>query len=528
MKMKKIYAIYFSPCGNVKNIIEFMARKAASYMEMDEITVIDFTLPEAREKVYEIEEESFVFFGSPVYAGRVPNKIMPFIENGFQGHGAMAVPVVSFGNRSFDHALIELKLLLEKNQFRPVAAAAVVSEHSFSDKLAGGRPDQADYERMEQFVEEIINNWKNISKTEEKELCLEVPGENPPTVYYTPLGQDLKPAKFLKAKPIVDSQRCNQCKKCVDVCPVGSISWDDPEVTTGICIKCHACIHKCPQKAKSFNDEAFLSHKAMLEENYTRRAESTFIPGRFTDCAEKAEEKEADTETKRYPYLLWDIDGTVLDFLAAEKAAIQKLFPLHGLGICTDEMVERYSRINVKYWEKLERNEMTKPEILVGRYREFFETEGLDPEKAAAFNDDYQLALGDTIVFHDDAYHILEDLKEEYTLIAITNGTKTAQTKKLKESGLDQIFDYVFISEDVGFEKPNVEYFHQVMKEVKIDEISKCLVIGDSLTSDIQGGVNMGMDTCWYNPLGKENKSELVPDYVIGNLHEVLEILKKA
>ena len=129
---------------------------------------------------------------------------------------------------------------------------------------------------------------------------------------------------------------------------------------------------------------------------------------------------------KKFKYLLWDIDGTVLDFLAAEKAAIQALFPKFGLGECTDEMVERYSEINVKYWQALERNEMTKPEILVGRYREFFETEGIDPSLAEAFNDAYQPALGDTVVFCDDCNEILKKLKGEYVLVAVTNGTKAA------------------------------------------------------------------------------------------------------
>ena len=98
--------------------------------------------------------------------------------------------------------------------------------------------------------------------------------------------------------------------------------------------------------------------------------------------------------------ILWDIDGTLLDFEAAEKAAIGQCFASHNMGECTDEMLKRYSAINRKYWEALEKGTMSKPEILVGRFREFFETEGLPVEHAESFNAEYQVRLGDTVCFH--------------------------------------------------------------------------------------------------------------------------------
>lgn len=229
---------------------------------------------------------------------------------------------------------------------------------------------------------------------------------------------------------------------------------------------------------------------------------------------------------KKYKYLLWDIDGTVLDFLAAEKAAIRMLFEKYNFGLCSDEMLSRYSKISKKYWQALERNEMTKSEILVGRFKEFFAGEGINVELAEAFNSDYQLALGDTIVFCDDAKNILLKEKEKFVLVAVTNGTKVAQTKKLKNSGLDKIFDYIFISEDIGFEKPNKEFFDVVIKSVKIVDLSEVLIIGDSLTSDILGGKNIGVDTCWYNPMEKENMSNVNPTFCIKNLHELGQIIE--
>lgn len=229
-----------------------------------------------------------------------------------------------------------------------------------------------------------------------------------------------------------------------------------------------------------------------------------------------------------YKYLLWDIDGTVLDFLAAEKAAIKALFVKFGFGECSDENVRVYSEINVRYWQMLERNEMTKPEILVGRFKEFFEVMGLDASKAEAFNAEYQIALGDTIVFCDDAFTILNNQKEKYKLVAITNGTALAQAKKLKGSGLDKVFHHIFISEEVGYEKPNKEYFDIVLQEAGIKDKSEALIIGDSLTSDIKGGENMGIDTCWYNPSKKKSKEgDSVPTYIIEDLHELDDILNR-
>ena len=169
-----------------------------------------------------------------------------------------------------------------------------------------------------------------------------------------------------------------------------------------------------------------------------------------------------------YKYLLWDVDGTVLDFLASEAYAIRTLFKKYGIGECTDDMLKLYSGINAKYWQMLERNELTKPEVLVGRFREFFDKIGADISVAEDFNKDYQLTLGDHIEFVKNAKEMLLAEKGKYTIVAVTNGTKVAQEKKLRLSGLDKIFDAIFISEDVGVEKPNIEYFNYVFEKLGI------------------------------------------------------------
>jgi YjjG family noncanonical pyrimidine nucleotidase len=224
--------------------------------------------------------------------------------------------------------------------------------------------------------------------------------------------------------------------------------------------------------------------------------------------------------------LLWDVDGTLLDFLKAEYESIKQCFEVFDLGKCTDEMVERYSIINKKYWEMLERGEITKPEVLVGRFTEFFETEGIDTSIASSFNKEYQNRLGETIVFCDDSYELIKEFKKEYKQYGVTNGTKIAQDKKLSKSGLIHLFDDVFISEVVGVEKPGIAFFEYVWDRIGTYEKNEIMIIGDSLTSDMKGGNNAGIKTCWYNPKKAVNDKGVHVDYEIDNLQLLPEILK--
>lgn len=154
-------------------------------------------------------------------------------------------------------------------------------------------------------------------------------------------------------------------------------------------------------------------------------------------------------------------------FSGGGKAAIRTLFAEFGFGECTDEAIARYSKINRRYWEKLENGELTKPEVLVGRFREFFETEGLDVTAAPAFNERYQVCLGDTIVFRDDSYEIVKSLRGRVKQYVVSNGTVLAQTKKLRLSGLGELMDGIFLSEELGAEKPNAAFLTRYLKQLK-------------------------------------------------------------
>ena len=226
-----------------------------------------------------------------------------------------------------------------------------------------------------------------------------------------------------------------------------------------------------------------------------------------------------------YKVILWDVDATLLNFEKAEEAGIRGCFAKYNLGECTDEMLETYKKINRGYWQMMERGEIEKPVLLVKRFEDFLNAYGLDVSVAAGFNELYQILLGDTVVFFAHALETVLALKGKVLQCAVTNGTKVAQDRKLKNSGLDKEFDHIFISEVVGIEKPNKGFFDAVFAEIGEYSRDEVLIVGDSLTSDIQGGVNAGIKTCWFNPKGVENTSGLKPDFEIKDIGEVLEIV---
>ena len=224
--------------------------------------------------------------------------------------------------------------------------------------------------------------------------------------------------------------------------------------------------------------------------------------------------------------VLWDVDGTLLDFSAAEKAAIRAMFAKFGLGECTDTMLARYSAINISFWQRLERNELSKIQVLTGRFEQFFSEYGISRRIVPEFNANYQLALGDTIVYQNDSLSVVKALKGKVKQYVVSNGTVVAQTKKLERSGLGELMDGIFLSEKLGVEKPCAAFFELVFSEIQPDDLSAVLIIGDSLTSDIQGGMNAGINTCWYNPGRKPVPDGYRVDYDIADLHELIPLLE--
>lgn len=269
MERKKVWAVYFSATDTTKKTVLTIADEAARLLGAEREDY-DFTLPRMRENGFAAGKDDLVIFGTPVYAGRVPNVLLKYLAT-IQGNGALAVPVVLFGNRNFDDGLIELRDILENTSFHTVAAAAFVGEHSFSKTLAAGRPDADDMKEALAFAGKVTEKVKGLPEGEAP-APVEVEGvPHPYRGYYQPRDRKGVSIDIRKVKSLV-SDACDDCKICADVCPMGSISHENVREYTGICIKCGACIKKCPKQARYYEDEGYLYHQHELEEGYTRRA----------------------------------------------------------------------------------------------------------------------------------------------------------------------------------------------------------------------------------------------------------------
>ena len=225
---------------------------------------------------------------------------------------------------------------------------------------------------------------------------------------------------------------------------------------------------------------------------------------------------------KKYTTLYFDLDNTLLDFSAAEHTAIRKLFKLHNLPI-SDEKIAKYSEINHTWWKRFEKGEIKKNEIYPGRFREYLDFYGLkgNPDIMAENYFEF-LSMGYDLM--DGADKALEYIKNMgYTVCITTNGMSRTQYRRIDNCTIKNYFDYIFVSEDAGHQKPEVEYFDYVLQNTPEKDKSKILVIGDSMSSDILGGINFGVDTCWLNPDG--NTAEYKCTYEIKNILQICDIL---
>ncbi len=225
---------------------------------------------------------------------------------------------------------------------------------------------------------------------------------------------------------------------------------------------------------------------------------------------------------KKYTTLYFDLDNTILDFTAAESNAIRKLLALHGLPV-TQDVVTTYSKINQMWWESFERGEIEKSQIFAGRFADLLSYFNFQRDANQMADDYFEfLSLGfDTV---DGAEQALKYLKGQgYTVCITTNGVSHTQYRRIDGCGLKQYFDYIFVSEDACHQKPEKEYFEYVMKNTPEKDKSKILVIGDSGSSDILGGINFEVDTCWLNPKGKVATHK--PTYEITKIMQICDIL---
>jgi len=221
--------------------------------------------------------------------------------------------------------------------------------------------------------------------------------------------------------------------------------------------------------------------------------------------------------------VLLDIDDTILDFKACERNAIQKTMEKYGVKP-NNELVEKYSKINKSLWELFEKKEITKAELLVRRFEMFFHPLGVF-EKANEINKNYLNYLSGEVFFVKDAVEFCKKLKEKCKVYVVTNGVKSTQVRRLDKSMLLEYFDDVFISEDVGYQKPDVRFFEYVYDRIGMPKKDEMIILGDSKTSDIQGGINFGITTCWFNKYGFDKYPNVTADYEIDKLMDFFKVI---
>ena len=267
-----VHAVHFSPTGTVETTVKRIAKHLADGLGA-EYRTYSYADPANREKELSFTSTDLVVWGSPTYAGRVPNLLLPYLTGKVQGNGALAVPVVLFGNRHFDDSLKELHHILTANGFTCVGNGAFVGEHAFSRTLGAGRPNEADLAEMDAFAAAIAAKLLDGDFTATDAVGSE--GDIRP--YFTPRDRHGNPINILKVKPKTDLSLCDGCGLCAAKCPMGSIDFDDVSQVSGVCIKCCACVKGCPHGAKYFDDPGFLYHKQELEEVYEEPAKNAWF-----------------------------------------------------------------------------------------------------------------------------------------------------------------------------------------------------------------------------------------------------------
>ena len=220
-----------------------------------------------------------------------------------------------------------------------------------------------------------------------------------------------------------------------------------------------------------------------------------------------------------------DLDDTLLDFHKGEREAITDT--LTHFGVCvTDEIIARYRAFNRRCWEALERGEMKRDDVLTRRFELFFESVGkkVSASEVQAY---YEVKLSDGCSFIDGAEELLMSLLGKYRLYITSNGTAFVQDRRIAKSGIAKYFDGIFISERMGAHKPSREFFDACFEAMENPAREETVIIGDSLTSDILGGINAGIHTCHFTFGRDAEYSDIKPEYSVRFLKEIPEILSK-
>lgn len=225
----------------------------------------------------------------------------------------------------------------------------------------------------------------------------------------------------------------------------------------------------------------------------------------------------------KYRWLLFDADNTLFDFDRSERYALEKA--LGGIGVAFDqEYLDTYHKINRACWRAFEDGRLPKSQLRTKRFEDYFSAIGVEADPVR-FSEDYLHQLSTTDFMLEGARSLLDDLTGQYKLAIITNGLKEVQRPRIAKAGLMDRFDVIVVSDEIGHSKPHPAFFDYAFGEMQQPEKAGVLVVGDNLNSDIKGGINYGLDTCWYNHFGEENQSEVRPTYEVAQISAVREVL---
>jgi 2-haloacid dehalogenase len=224
----------------------------------------------------------------------------------------------------------------------------------------------------------------------------------------------------------------------------------------------------------------------------------------------------------RYDTVLFDADGTLLDFARSEREALRDVLRSHGIE-ASDEQLSVYSEINDSLWKMLERKEIERSVLVYHRFELFAQRYGYTFD-AKQVSGEYIDTIATKGYMLEGAQEMLERLLGKVRMYIVTNGAAKVQKGRYARTGIAKYFDGIFISEEVGYNKPDLRYFLEIERSIGDLDKSRTLIVGDSLSSDIQGGVNFGIDSCWYSPSSPERESDL-PTYTARSFDEVIDII---
>ena len=230
-----------------------------------------------------------------------------------------------------------------------------------------------------------------------------------------------------------------------------------------------------------------------------------------------------------YKTILLDIDNTLFDYLKAENYAVRTTFEDFGFFTSVseskfEEVKKEYRNINDLLWEKLEKGKITSTELKIERFRILFEKINLS-YSSEEFSKQYLKRLGEGAFLFDGAEELCKYLHGKYKLGIITNGMKEVQYSRVEKSAIGKYIDKIIVSDDIGISKPNAGIFEYALKKLGIEDKKESIMVGDSLSADIQGGINFGIDTCWVNLQNEYSDGKIKPKYTVTSLEEIYRIL---